>query len=309
MGQARWFDRIGPPSLMFATALMLAVVFPSAIRAVPPNRGGEPVPCPSFDVPAVARAAAASAPGAAHDTETLLDSIGSVTGRRLRLVTTNGARVAVTLPPESFVAPATGAVVVHGQHSPSTGSVVRALSLESGCDLVLARPAHVVRSAILDPAGTALYVHAVTADERADAGVTRFDLATGRSTSVLDPLPADDAFGPTFATELRWSAGGSELAVQSCGFSRCRTRIVDIESGHVETFAGAGHGSLIGVTSDTLIAWDACHWSPCAVLAIDRGTGEAATIAEEATGASLAIREGHPSVSVETAAGTLEVAP
>ncbi len=304
MGQPGWRDRFGPPSLALSTGLVIAIIFPAAISAEPPPAPRPPVACPSVDVGAAASRGAESARVTSALTT---DANGTVTGRRLAVERAPGeAPLTVDLPAESFVATARGSLTVYGAHRPGNGSEIRAIDAESGCDVFLARPSEVVRSAILDPSGTALYVHSVAEDDRRDLGVTRHDLRTGAVTAALGPLEPSDRFGRTFATELRWSVEGDVLAVQSCGISACRTRTLGTASGDVTTFAEA-HGSLIGLTRDSLYAFEACHGLPCGVLAIDQGSGDSALLAEEAYSAALTSRDGLVVLFLETAAGTQEI--
>src|SRR5687768_16410423 len=249
MERARWRDRFGPPSLFMTTALLIAAAFPAALTAGSPTQavGPSAAGCRAFaGAPAIARAATTPrALGATVRDEAQLTGAGEMTGRRLSLQTSVGVPVGVSLPSESFVAPATGNVEVYGLNSAATGSEVHAVDLATGCDVLLARPAEVVRSALLDAHGTSLFVHAVTGLGRSDAGVTRHDLATGATNLAVPALPASEHFGPTFGTELRWSLDGGSLAVQSCGIANCRTRILDTQTGVVATVDEPGHGPLV----------------------------------------------------------------
>jgi hypothetical protein len=311
MERARWRDRFGPPSLFMTTALLIAAAFPAALTIGPPAAASGPsaAACRAFDGPAAisraantARAAEASVRGEAQ-----LSALGELTGRRLSLQTAAGISVDVTLPPESFVAPATGNVVVYGLNSAASGSEVHAIDLATGCDLILARPVGIVRSALLDQAGSALFVHAVTGAGRHDAGITRHDLATGATVPAVPALPASELFGLTFGTELRWSLDGSSLAVQSCGIGYCRTRILDTATGAVETVDEPGHGPLVGLTARTLFVFQELHVLPSPLLAIDRQSGLLTRVAEEVFDASLAQVGTNAVLTIETTAGKLEV--
>jgi hypothetical protein len=311
MGQTRWRDRLGPPSFVLSTGVMIAVIVPTAIAAGPLPSPGASTACPSFEPAAVARAATGGAVAPGVKSETVLDAVGVMTGRRLSVQAAGGrgSALTVSLPAESFAAPARGSVVVYGWHRPESGSEVHAFDADSGCGALLARPPEIVRSAVLDPSGTSLYVHSVAADDRRDLGVTRYDLAAGTSSPALEPLSHSETFGPTFATELRWSLEGDALAVQSCGFSSCRTRVLDTAGEYVQSYGGAGHGAIVGLTEAHLFAFDRCHWAPCALLAIDRASGSTRTLVEEAFGAALTLQDGKPMLTVDTAAETHEVVP
>jgi hypothetical protein len=311
MERPRWRDRFGPPSMFMTTALLIAAAFPAALTAGSPTQalGPSAATCRAFaGAAAIARAATtARAFGATVRDETQLSGAGEMTGRRLSLQTSAGVPVGVTLPSESFIASATGNVVVYGLNSAATGSEVHAVDLATGCDVLLARPAEVVRSALLDAHGTSLFVHAVTGAGRSDAGVTRHDLATGATSLALPPLPASEQFGPTFGTELRWSLDGGSLAVQSCGIGHCRTRILDTQTGVVATVDEPGHGPLVGLTARTLFVLDDLHGLPSALLAIDRQSGVLTTIDEAVFDASLEQAGSNAVLTIETAAGIREV--
>lgn len=311
MGQARWRDRFGPPSLVLSTGLMIAVVFPSAISAgPPPTRPAAPTACTALDLAAAARGNGLPQRAANVQVESMVDADGVFSGRTLAVQPRSGrGPVAVTLPAESFVSPALGDLVVYGSHRPGDGSEVFVVDAGSGCGLRIAQPAEVVRSAILDPSGAALYLHSVTEADRRDLGVIRLDLVGGGNTVVLEPIEQSAAFGRTFSTEMRWSIEGDALAVQSCGPAACRTRVLDIGSGEVRTHDDPPHGTLIGVAAGALYTLGACHWSPCSVLAIDRASGHAAVLFEEAYGATLSSDAAGLLLTVETPAGTEEVRP
>ena len=311
MERARWRERFGPPSLFMTTALLIAAAFPAAPTIGTPAQaaGLSTAGCRTFDGPAaVAHAAkAARAAGASVRHQVQLSARGELTGRWLQVQASAGGPLAVSLPPESFVAPVTGSVVVYGMNTAETGSEVHAIDLASGCDLVLARPADIVRSAQLDAAGTSLFVHAVTAAGRADAGVARHDLATGVASLAVPPLAASDHFGPTFGTELRWSLDDSSLAVQSCGISQCRTRLLDTATGLIEIVDEPGHGPLVGLTARTLFVLEELHGLPSALLAVDRQSGLLTRLHEEVFDASLEQSGATAALKFETAAGLEEV--
>lgn len=309
MGQAGWRGRVGPPSFVVVAAIVLAALGPAAIAAAPPA-GQPPLPaeCRATDRGTVAQAAGRTL-SAQVSSRLVLDSNGAVAGRRLRVAAASGRLLDLSLPAESFVAEPVGDVVVYGFHDAKHGSTVRAVVGASGCETLLARPTEVVRRAVLDATGNQLYVHSVSRQGRRDLGVSRHELATGESSRAVEPLPPDDAFGPTFATNLRWSIDGAALAVQSCGGTRCRTRVLDVATGGLQTYAGEGHGDLIGLTARALLAFDACDWAPCPLLSIDRETGEPRELSGEALSASLTVRDGRPVADVQTPAGYVEVWP
>ncbi|HUG47338.1 MAG TPA: hypothetical protein VMP67_02885 [Candidatus Limnocylindria bacterium] len=306
-----WRGLFGPPSLVISTALVIAAVVPAALAAEPLRP--PPVlaqPCPAAGLVAGGLAAARlSNSDARVRSEAVLNSRGEQTGRRLTLALSAATSAAISLPAESFAAGPFGDLLVYGWHGPRAGSEVRVVDLASGCDERLAKPAGVVRSAVLDPSGAAMYVHAVTEGERRDAGVVRYDLTSGEHSRAVDPLPVSERFGPTFATSLVWSTDGRELAVQSCGFSLCRTRVLDTLSGALQTFDDEPHGALLGLDGASLYARDTCHWEPCDVLAIERLTGKSRVLVEEAYEAQLTTDSHGFRLTYQTSAGSTELRP
>lgn len=308
MLRARWRDRVRPTGIVVLAAVMTSLAaLPLAGSIVAPAAAAPA--CPAGAGQAVAAAAKARrAPAAQIHAAQRMNGRGQYLGRSLRVAAARGATVELSLPVESAVAEPVGNVLVYS-HSTGGRSEVHAIDLESGCDQTLARPAGVVRSAQLAADGSAVYVHSVSAAGRADLGVSRYALDGGTVELVVPPLPADDRYGPTFGTQLSLSPDGSALAVQSCGFGACRTRVLDIASGGVETYDEQPHGALIGVVQDGLIAFDACRGMPCPVIAVDR-SGVTTTLAIEAWSATLGARaDGSAYVSIETAAGFEEFAP
>lgn len=141
-----------------------------------------------------------------------------------------------------------------------------------------------------------------------DAGVLRYDLATGKAATVLPPLGTPEGFGPIFGTDLRWDVDGRALVVQSCGFRRCLTRVVDIASGLMAAFDQQGQGAFIGLTREHLLTFASCPGRPCAVLSANLTTGLVTVIAEEAY--SAVVKSTGPegtAVVIETSAGQVEV--
>lgn len=310
MRQAGRWSNFAPPSLVLTTGLLIAIMFPAAMAAGPPapRAAIRSAMCPAdgLDLPRLAGGETAST--ADLKVEPAMSN-GVFTGRRLIVQPRAGLPSQIALPAESFVAPPIGDVVVYGSHKSATGSEVRAISLQDGCHALLARPDHVVRSAVLDPSGKALYVHAVSAIDRRDMGVTRHDLSSGTRGVVVAPPSASDAIGPTFATELRWSVEGDALAVQSCGYSACRTRVLDVATGEVQAFDNPPHGQLVGLTAGTIYALEAGHSAPCSLLAIDRAGGPTTSVFNDALSASLVVDARGPLLRVESHAGVQDIRP
>ena len=309
MSRARWRNRFGPPILLM-TALFSTFVTPAALSAGLSPAAPVAIDCRNVTSVSVARAVLNGSSGraAVARIQPQIAKRGELTGRVLSAQTAAGSAISIALPVESFVGPAVGDLVLYTRHSAETGSEVRAVSLVSGCDVRLAAPGEIVRSAVLDPLASSVYVHSVSRSGRADAGVARYDLATGKAVQALAPVRTPDRFGLIFGTELRWDMAGDRLAVQSCGFSRCLTRVLDVASGQVSTFDSVRQGAFIGLTETHLITFAGCHGLPCDVLSTDLATGSVSSLATEAFSAQLeASGAGTAALSIETSAGVVEV--
>lgn len=309
MDRARWHDRAALSALLLI-AMMSTAFTPAAMSAGPRPAAAADVDCRTV-TPAAAVRAGLGEPNALASTvrkHAQVAGRGELTGRLLTAQSTAGSPLSVALPVESFVGPVVGDVVAYTRHSVGGGSEVRALNLANGCDIQLAAPPEIVRSALIDPAATSVYVHSVTRSGRADAGVVRYDLVTNKSTTMLPPLRVPEDFGPIFATDLRWDAAGAALAVQSCGFSRCLTRVVDIASGGTATFDRPGQGGFIGLSRTHLLTFADCPGLPCAILSTDVVSGSVSVVAEEAYGAEIqSTAVGSTVIKIETSAGQVEV--
>jgi hypothetical protein len=242
------------------------------------------------------------------DPQAKLSSTGEVIGRTLQLNAGGSLLRQFDLAPESFAAQPVANVVVFGQYDATRGSTVRAADLESGCEFALFSTPDAVRSAVIDTALASLYVHAVAAGDRSDRGVRRIDLATGASRLAVPPVAASDTFGATFATLLRWSLAGDDLAIQSCGFEACRTRVLNPTAGTLQA-ADRPHGQLIGLTKDLLVAFDTCPDLPCALESVDRASGAISSLGIEAFSADLELVGGSPLLVADTPAGAKEIRP
>lgn len=308
MNRARRRTRFGPPSILLGTAVLLSAAIPAIWSAESPRTLAD-ARCPATPSEAARAAGRAIAGGRASvRVEQVVSRRGELTGRVLDVHGASDASLAVALPTESFVGQPVGDLVVYTTYTASAGSAVHLVDLVNGCDVIAVSPAEIVRSALVDPRGAAIYVHSVNRVGRRDNGVQRIDLASAASTLVVPPLPPSDAVGPTFATELRWSLDGNALAVQSCGFEACRTRVLSIDSGSVATFDAPGQGALIGLTSQHLLTLGACAGLPCSVLSIDLSTAATSVLADAAWSATLASGpDGSGVVTIDTDAGTTEV--
>lgn len=308
MDRARWRDRAAMSALLL-TAMISTAVTPTALSAGLRPQDPVAVDCLTVTPAAAARAALVSpnARAATVGVQAQVDRRGELTGRVIQAQSRAGSPLSIVLPAESFVGPAVGDLIVYTRHK-AGASEVRALNLANGCDTRLAAPTEIVRSAVIDPTAASVYVHSVTRDARADAGVVRYDLVTGRPARILPPLRPPAGFGPIFATSLKWSLTGDNLGVQSCGFSRCLTRVADVTTGAIATFDRPGQGAFIGLTTGQLLTFADCPGQPCAVLSTDVASGAVWVIAEEAYSAEIqSDGRARTVLTIETPAGLEEV--
>lgn len=303
MSRTQRRSRFGPPFQLLGIALILTAVIPAYAAAEVVGRSTTRPTCPSSAAGAAQAALGGRAGRAQATLNELLDRRGQLTGWSLQ-VTRDGAPLAIDLPAESSVSPLINDAIVYTL-STASGSEVHLLDSGTGCDTILARPDAIVRSAILDPSGFAVYVHSVTRPGRSDAGVSRIDLLTGTATSVVPAFLQSDEVEPTAMTELRFSLDGAALAVHSCGFEMCRTRILDVGAGELTTFDASGNGPLIGLTRRHLVTYAACAGPPCPISSTDRQTGARLHLVENALDAYLQ-GDADGILTVTTPAGVVE---
>ncbi len=275
MGSPRWIPRLGPP-LVAAAALALAAGSSLAI----PRAAGAPPDCPERDPSSTYTAD--PLPGAWFRQDPVLDASGTLAAQRLTAGRLGGLSWTLDLPPESFAAGPFGRLILIGADD-GAASELSVVDVAAGCRLPVGRSDDVIRRAVIDPAGTAIFEFRVDRATRADLGVWRRELgAETTPIRMLEPLPPDDGFGPTFSTELAWSRESDRLAVQSCGARACRTRILEPRSGSVTTIAGPDHGELIGLTGGLVVAYAACPGLPCPIEGIDPTSGARMVLAPAA---------------------------
>src|SRR5919106_5376355 len=107
MGVISWRGPFGPPSLVIATALVVAAVVPAALAAGPlrpPPAPKQPCPTPGLLTEGALPAVPGSSLATRLSQETLLTQRGEETGRRLAVGSGTQDAAVITLPPESFVA-------------------------------------------------------------------------------------------------------------------------------------------------------------------------------------------------------------
>jgi len=289
-----------PPLIVMGIAALITLAAAQLAVAAPLFRTSSATDCSASG--AAARAMGRHS-GTAPAVSQKLDPRGEFIGRGLALA----GRAATALPVDSFVGQPAGDALVYTS-SLLGRSEIHLADLGAGCDTIVARTSTVARSAVLDPSGSAIYVHSVTFPGRADAGVMRYPLDGSAPMQVIPNLPDDNRFGLNFATQLGWSADGTTLFAQSCGAEQCRTRLLNVASGAIMTFDADGQGPIIGVTARHLVTYAACGGLPCAVLSTDTRSGATATLVDQGWSTSLNPgTNGAATVRIETAAGTIEV--
>ena len=307
--ELRWLRRLGPPIAALGAAGLLAS-----------GSGGATARIPSFvactgsagDATAAARVPDPAGPAQLAGEswfrlQPRLDTALALAGQQLEIGWRGGASRSLDLPPESFAAGPFGRLVVVGADD-GARSTLRAFDGADPCDWLLATEQNVIRRATIDPLGNDVYEFRVDRASRADLGVWRRALSGGAAVRVVPPLPVDDRYGATFSTELSWSEPGDQLTVQSCGVGRCRTRLLDLASGTIQSVVGEDQGALLGVTGGKLIGYGACRGLPCPVRSTDLASGIGVTLITAAGAAGLVETEAGPAVAYETGTGSAELA-
>jgi len=301
--------RLSPPLMFMGTCALLSIAAAQITAAAPFRQPASAAAADGTTCPAGATLARAAATRHTSGIATALDAIldaGVYTGQALT-ISGAGRSTSINLPAESFVGKQMGDALVYTRFA-NGKSEVHLADVATGCDTIVARPAGVVRSAVLDPSAAAVYVHAVSNPARTDLGVTRYALDGSAGTQAVPPVPDDPDFGLTFGTQLGWSTDGTALFVQSCGAEQCRTRVLDLTSYALATYADAGQGSIVGVTSKHIVTFAACDGSPCPVVSIDRSSAAERVLAQQAISASIdATAGGSAEATITTPAGTTEV--
>jgi hypothetical protein len=292
MVEWKWVRRVGPV-LAALTVVTAIVTTTSGAR----DRPWVPPPCPG---PAIAGVAL---PGTWWRMDPRLQD-GRLIGQRLAIGGPGVARPRhLALPAEAFAAgPFRGLVLVGSDDG--AASTIFMIDVARGCATSIARSLDVIRRATLTPDRTAIVEFRVARASRTELGVFERPLrGGGPETQLLGPIAPDDRFGPTWTTELAWSADGHRLAVQSCGAVACRTRVLDRASGTVRELADLGHGDLVGVAGSRVVLHGACGGLPCALLSIDLTDGGTATLHDSAGLAVMTVdADGRPIVVHEIGA-------
>ncbi len=290
MEAVRWIRGLTAP---VALAMVVGIVpgrLPAMGAAEPP---WQPPPCPWASPRETSRQGAAplavSGPAGAtwFRVDAVLDMTGTLAGQRLALGLAGGRVRHLDLSAESFASGPVGGRVLVGDDD-GASSTLRLVDAGRGCADRVAVESDVIRSGLLSPDGTTIWEHHVDRLSRADLGIWRRAAGGAVAIRILPGMAPDDRYGPTFATELRWTVDG-RLAVAACGELACRTRVLDPLTGDVATVGATG--PVIGVDGDLVIAYEVCHGSPCPILAVEVVTGQRSTLVEDAGPASLGAGE------------------
>ena len=293
MAEHRWLRAIGPGVI----ALVAVIAIGSSTQAAR-DRPSLPLACDGSAGSTVAAVRGMSrvtladlGNGAWMRLDPTLDSDGALIGQRLAIgIHGRGSEKVMALPPESFAAGPFGRLLLVGADD---GTVTRLFAIDAatGCTSAIAEETDVVRRATIDPAGDVLFESRVDRMTRADLGVWQRPLdRSGPATRVVDPIPADARFGRTWSTEFTWSLEGDRLAIQSCGETACRTRVLEPAAvgRPVHLVDDPSLGSLLGLTGQRLIAYAACRGLPCPIWSVDAASGDHVPLAEAAGLATLA---------------------
>ncbi len=309
MVSARWRHRVRLPSILIGTAVVVTAMTATAAFAVSARPSAPPpIACPATPIEAARAASSRTDRQARVLIGDRISRRGEFDGRLLQHEQALGFITSISLPRDSFIGQRTGDLIVYTRFDAGRGSEVHLVNLSTGCDTVVARPAEVVRSAALSPDGSAVYVHAVRRGDRSDAGVTRHDLATGGQALAVPALSPPARIGRIFGTQLAWSLGGTSLAVHSCGFAECLTRVLSVSSGLVETVDAAGIGALVGATDSKVVAYGSCPGLPCSVVVHDIATGDRQLLSGHVNDAAMRLLpDGSAVVSMMTDEGSVEV--
>jgi hypothetical protein len=272
MESLRWL-RLAPLAVVLAAGAFGPGRTVSGAGAVP---AWDPPPCPLADTGGPPGA------GAWYRLDPVLDRSGTLAARRLVTGVAGGSPRRLDLAPESFASGPAGGLVLAGEDD-GTVSRLRLLDPGRGCATSVADEAAVIRSAVLDQDGEAIFEHRVDRTTRADLGVWRREIG-GSAVRVLVGLEPDAELGPTFATDLLVATDG-RLVVSSCAVDACRVRVLDPATGLVELVRGTG--PALGATGGSVVVRAACPGLPCPIESADLATGLRTILAEDAGAAVL----------------------
>ena len=234
----------------------------------------------------------------------VLDASGGLSGQRL--VVGRADRTAgwtLGLDRESFAAGPFGAIVLAGTDDGS-GSRLLALDVVAGCTTTLDTSSDVIRRATVGQDGRSVIEARVERSSRTDLGIWQRHLDDGTAaTRIVEPLGTDARFGRTWSTEFLWALDRTNLAIQSCGASACRTRILDPASDSVDLVADPDLGQAIGLADGRLVSYLACRGLPCPIVAVELATRTRRSLASDAATAVVIASDDGPRLVHEDLGG------
>ena len=309
MVESRWLRWIGPGfAALGAVAIVAATTLGAGTRPWTPEGCAGPV----ADLVSAASAPAPEAlPGLRGEPwyrlDPLVDGGGALRGQQLTLGL-DGDRNArsLNLSNESFAAGPFGRLVIAGSDD-GAASRLRAIDVGRGCAWSIGSESVVIRRATIDPTGRFAYEVRVDRATRADLGVWRRALDSSGSAPaqrVLEPIADDVRFGRTFSTEFTWDVAGERLAVQSCGETACRTRVIAPDGSQARSLEMPDLGLLVGLDGDSAVTYEACRGLPCPIVSTDLRTGDRTVLAPAAGLAVLVATPNGIRLVHETGAGT-----
>ncbi len=277
--------------------LVMVIAAGSGFRSAPPARAGTMAEGAVVAVPVALCAAngthqstnRSQDDGAWWDQRPDMDAGGSLVGWTLTVGRPGQGPMAMSLPAASVVSGPDRGRIVAAVDDGST-SAIRIIDAVARCSRAYPIDGVIVRRAILVPGEDAVLAHLLDRAARRDLGVWRVPLDGSPRTRLLGPpdpdLLARAGIDRVWATDLRLSADGSRLAVQSCDPDACVTRVLGLVTGTIVT-VDEPHGNLVGVTGTTLVTRAACAGVPCDIIAWDLVTGQSTIVQSSAAGAAI----------------------
>ncbi len=290
MVETRWLRWIGPGLIVLGGFGAVAATTSGATA----TRSWAAAPCAGTPAASGAQADAADprlAPAGSSPwfrLDPILDEGGALQGQRLELRSPSSSTIrTIELPAESFAAGPFGQTVLVGSDDGST-STVDLVDVDRACHWSLDDSAAVVRRATLDRSRSGIIEMRVDRTTREDLGIWFRPFGrSGPPRRILDPLEPDARFGRTWSTEFTWDRADDRLAIQSCGESSCRARILAPDTGAVAMVDEPGLGPLVGLAGERIVTYAACRGLPCPVIATDVRSGAREILATAAGGAIL----------------------
>jgi hypothetical protein len=280
MVESRWLRWIGPGLIALGAVGSIAATTLGAGHARP--AAFEPCdgvmdglrPIDSTDAAVVERAWFALDPR--------VDAAGSLVGQRLTIGSVDGSPTTLDLPAESFAAGPFGMTVLLGTDD-GVRSQLDLLDVAASCRWSLDSSAEIIRRATIDRRRGAVIELRLDRASRADLGIWAIRSEVGRPAGkVLDAIRPDPRFGRTWSTEFTWDMDGERLAIQSCGETACRTRVIGSDPGATQMLDQPDLGLIVGLDGNRLVTYQACRGLPCPLIATDLATGVREVLIDDA---------------------------